>query len=43
MNGVLGRDSRLSGYAWLRTTWAIEMNFGMNHVNMIKNAILCSL
>ena len=31
MNFGLGRDSALLGYAGPGTTWAIEMNFVMNH------------
>ena len=31
MNGVLGHDSALSGYTGPGTTWANEMNFGMEH------------
>ena len=31
MNGDFGHDAALWGYARLETTWANEMNFGMNH------------
>ena len=32
MNGVLGHNSVLEGFTVLGTTWAIAMNFVMNHV-----------
>ena len=31
MNGASGHDSALEGYTGLKTTWANEVNFGMNH------------
>ena len=31
MNGVLGHNAALSGYAGPGTTWDIAMNFGMKH------------
>ena len=33
MNGVLGHDFALKGYAGPWTTWASEMNFVMNHAS----------
>ena len=32
MNDIVDHDSTLKGYAGPGTTWAIEMNFVMNHV-----------
>ena len=32
MNSVLGHDAVLAGSTGKGTTWANEMNFGMNHV-----------
>ena len=32
MNDVLGHNSALQGDIKLETTWANEMNFGMNHI-----------
>ena len=32
MNGVFGNNSELEGHTGMGTTWANEMNFGMNRV-----------
>ena len=33
MNGVLGHNTALQGYAGQGTTWANYMNFDMNHAS----------
>ena len=41
MNGVSGHDSALQGFTRLGTTWANEMNVGMNYAPDAGSLPLC--